>query len=259
MNERPKHFAVTASQLDRFIKCPASIYKPEGSGEKRPGSPADTGSKLHECIRAYIRSGYNIEVGLELAAELEVLEEWLLMDVEIFRKLKMPEDVMLERTLGLKRDYFWGYLKKDYGEAPYSYAMVDEDQPLFYGTADAIWKSDAGTELHIADWKTGLGLQERVTHNHQLKSLLACYNRASPAEPPTRFFGHMVYPMLGLVETIEYSPKQIEIECHIAGAMTRLNVSFHAAPKIPGSHCTYCDNKSRCINVDPKDNPDEDR
>jgi hypothetical protein len=180
------------------------------------------GTDFHECIK------------LGSQSENPIVQGWL--DVA-YRAMKLPDDVELERALGLSRD--GRYVHVDETE-PHVYVQSDGGAVMLTaGRADAVWM-DAAT-VYLGDFKTGTS---HLGPPEQLPQLAALGFAAADLHGAESMRLGIYYARDGQWDWSEVipldSPKAAELWDMVVACATA-----DESPR-PGPHCFSCFERKAC-------------
>lgn len=137
------HHPYSPSVLCRRSHCPASRRIEDGI-EDQPSEAAESGTRIHEAVAKWIRSGRDDDFGVALE---DTVEQSLYEDCCEWLQARVGRGIHVEaeRPLVL-RDIYGGVLTT--------------------GTADVVYQ-DADLRWHVVDWKTGRGEIDPAEGNWQ--------------------------------------------------------------------------------------------
>lgn len=199
MAEANKHAKLSPSSASRWLRCPASVLLSQGLPDE--SSPyAEEGSKAHRLAELTLQVKWALtseaEAAEEMAAiraELPEAEQHVARYVQVIDEIMASGDVLykaVEMRLSLS-------------------SITGEDES--YGTADCVvvTKRSDDYELHIVDFKYGMGVPVSAAENEQLGIYaLAALAELDPEEflfGISRVFLHIVQPRIENISEWEVS------------------------------------------------------
>lgn len=230
------HALLSASSASRWLTCTASPRYEEGFPAK-PSPYAEEGTVAHAVCEIYARKKFqpSRSAGDE---ELETLKADPRFDPEMLKTA--------ESYVGTLMEIFLSYPSQPY-VALESQVDLSEWVPEGFGTCDCCIIGDG--DLHIVDYKHGVGVPVSSTGNAQMRLYaLGAYAKYRDIFDIRRVFTTIVQPRI----REEPDTEMLYVEDLLAWGETVKPVAVKAfsgdgAEFVPGeSQCRFCRGKNRC-------------
>lgn len=223
------HSPVGPSSLSRVLKCPGSVEKSHGRPD-RSSRYAEEGSRAHEVAEAAVWDCVLPVTGFR-KSRVESLMEKDEYDTDMRECAESYVDYVIAQIADTPRDQVKVFVERGWD--------FDRLMPNGFGTADLVVVSEE--ELHVFDYKYGVGVEVSAENNTQLLAYLeAADHELWPLYGYDRLVVHICQPRINHYDSWEVTQEDLDKYRMQVKAAAELIVSDNP-PVVPGEEqCRWC-------------------